>query len=487
MRGSRLYFERRLFALVAGAAIVGCLALSSRPVAASGRTVMVGGSLQAAVDAANPGDVLILRTATYAGPVTITRSGAAGIPITVQGAGVGKSILAGELRLRGNVAFWQIQDLDVDASGAGDGVRIEAAHDVSLRRLHLYGGAGYGVRIGSDTNNTLVEDSEIDHFSAGMADAHGVGIMTARNVTIRGCNIHHNSGDSIQVNTPDYPGYGRFASGILIEGNRLHEDRENGLDIKSTRGLVARDNQLWGFGAVSTSDGMAIQVQYDAQDISIVSNQVWGAVVGIEVSRGRKNGVAYPLAPRRVLIAGNLFHDLVAPTGATAASVASSGKFNIFLPIVQNSSADTGAGDSGNGSGIVVRGSVGVRVYNNTVLAAPRMGLYLASSGQGDYPSDLDVRNNVLQGGRDDLSYSFALDTITNLTIDYNHYVNSRVKHMALANWLALGYERHATSGDPRLDATRRPRADSPLRDSGVNLGLPFAGAAPDRGWGEIP
>jgi hypothetical protein len=456
------------------------------PAGATDRTIVVDGSLQAAIDAALPGDVLVLRATSYAEPLTLTRPGTAGQPITLKGSGIGKTVLNGTLRIRASAAFWHIQDLDVNAWGGGDGVRIDApAHDISLLRLHIYSGRGYGVRVGSDTANVRIEDSQIDHFDAGDADAHGIGIMTAANVTIRGCDIHHNSGDAIQVNTPDYPGYGRFASNILIERNTLHEDRENALDIKSTHGLSARHNRMWGYGAVSSSDGMAIQVQYDAQDITIVGNEVAGAIEGIEVSRGRKNGVAYPLAPRRVLIAGNLFRNLIGPAGAVD-EPAAQGAYRVMLPLALLRPDQASAGDGGRGTGIVIRASAGVRVYNNTVLGAPRIGLYLASSGKGDYPSTVDARNNVLEGADDDLALAFAPSAIAGLTVDYNHYVNGHADGGSMARWLAQGYEHHPSSGDPKLDASFHPRAGSPLLDSGVNVGLPFSGTAPDRGWGEL-
>jgi hypothetical protein len=455
------------------------------PVQARGaaRTIAVTGSLQAAVDAAQPGDVLILGANSYAGPITLGRAGTPSAPITLRGAGRGKTVLRGTLKLRAGAAFWRIEDLDIDAQGSGDGVRIEPlARDITLRRLHIHGGRGYGVRVGSDTTNLLIEASQIDHFSAGNADAHGVGIMTASNVTIRDCDIHHNSGDAIQVNTPDFPGYGRFASNILIERNQLHDGRENALDIKSTRGLTARANQMWGFDAVTTSDGMAIQVQYDAQDISIVGNHIWGALEGIEVSRGRKNGIAYPLAPRRVLIAGNLFQNLPPSNGNTARP---SGTHKLWVPLAIVRAANLGDGDGGRGSGIVIRASAEVRVYNNTILDSPRLGMYLASSGTGDYPSAVDIRNNVLDGGVDDLAFAFAPGVVAGLLVDYNHYANGRVNGASLKSWLALGYERHATAGDPELDTAFLPRDGSPLIDSGVDVGLSFAGTAPDRGWGE--
>jgi hypothetical protein len=442
--------------------------------AAGLRSTVVVGSLQAAVDAAIPGDILLLRQAVYAEQVTIRRSGTAAAPITLAGAGVGQSIVRGGLRLQG-AAFWHIQDLDVDATG--DAVRLEApAQDIQIQRVQFYNGHGYGVRVGNDTANVLIEDCAIHHFDAGTEDAHGIGIMTARNVTIRRCDIHDNSGDAIQSNTSDYPGYGRFASDVLIEHNLLHHNHENAVDIKSTHSLTARYNQMWGFTAVSSSAGMAVQVQYDAQNITIAGNQIWDATEGIEVSRGTKNGVVYPLAPQHVMIDGNLLHDIGIPHGEPGGN---SGRFHVYLPLTRN-----GHIDSGTGSGIIVRASTDVKVYNNTVLRAAQYGVYLATAG-GAHPSGVDLRNNVLEGGTDDLTWVGDPVAVTGLIVDYNHYVSRRIGGRSLDAWLARGYERHATSGDPQLDVAMLPRPDSVLHDSGIDVGLPFSGVAPDRGWGK--
>jgi parallel beta-helix repeat protein len=451
-----------------------------RSVHATSRTIHVTGSLQTAINAAQPGDVLTLQPRTYAEKITIKRAGTATAPITIQGAGRGVSVLRGKITFSEAAAFWVLQDVDVNVNGDDDAVRLNApTHDLILRRVHFYNGTGYGVRIGSDTTNVLIEECEIDRFDAGSRDAHGIGIMTASNITIRRCDIHHNSGDGIQTNTNDYPGYGRFASNILIENNRLHDNRENALDVKSTHGLTARNNQLWGYRVVNSSDGMAIQVQHDAQDIVIVGNQVWDSVQGIEVTRGSKNGTIYPAAPQRITIAGNLFHDLAGvPPGGGGGRRA----FVVFLPVVRG----TITSDPVTRIGIVVRGSSNVRVYNNTVFRGAQIGLLLAPSSNSEYPRAVDVRNNVLDGYQSDLALPFDPQKVTNLTVDYNHYVSGRVNNGALSTWLGKGYERHATSGDPDLDAALRPRSNSPLRDSGIDVGLPFSGSAPDRGWGEL-
>lgn len=432
-------------------------ALNAAPLAAQ-RSIPVGASIQAAINAAAPGDTLLLAAGVYRERITINSSGAAQAPITLKGAGVGTTTLIGTLRVQG--AFLALEDLTIDANGgSNDAVNIVApAHDVSLQRVHLHNGTGYGVRVGTDVARVLIESCKINNFDAGSRDAHGVGIMTAREVTIRDCDISATSGDAIQVNTPDYPGYGRVAQAIRIEGNRLHDTRENALDIKSTHGLVAHGNLIWGFRAVDSSDGMAIQVQYDARDITLTGNQIWSAVQGIEVSRGSKNSTPYPLAPSGVLIAGNLIRNLIP---------------NL-------------AGDSSSGSGIVVRSSSAVRIYNNTLLGVPGAGIYVGVSRSGDYPQRLDIRNNVMEGLSNDLAFTFAPQQLPGLIVDYNHYMSGRVSGGDVAAWQSAGYERNPTHGQAQLGPDARPLDGSPLRDSGTDVGLPFEGTAPDRGWGEL-
>lgn len=416
-------------------------------------------ALQAALAAARPGDTIELGAQTYSGDLRLTASGGPGAPITLRGAPEGGTKLAGTIRVEGS--FWTIQGIEVDAGGSSrDAIRLDTAvHDIAIRYVHLHNGRGYGVRVGNDVARVTIEDSTIEHFDAGDQDAHGVGIMTASEVVVRRCDIFATSGDAIQVNTPDYPGYGRAARNIVIEQNKLHHTRENALDIKSTHGIAVRNNLAWSFAAVDSSDGMAIQVQYDARDVQIVGNQIWAAVEGIEVSRGVKNGTPYPLAPQNVLIAGNLIHSLVADPN----------------------------GDSGSGSGIVVRTSTAVRLYHNTVLDVPGAAVYVSYSASGQYPQGLDIRNNVLGGAANDLSFNFDPKQAAGLIVDHNHYRGGRVSGGGLSRWLALGWERHATSGDPQVDpVSRRPRGASPLVDSGADLGMAFTGEAPDRGWGEF-
>jgi parallel beta-helix repeat protein len=423
----------------------------------SGTRVVGGSSIQDALDAAQPGDIILLEAKTYTADLKIERSGNPGAPIIIRGAGRGQTTLSGAIVISG-AAHVVVEDLDIDANSDDDAIRIEApAQFVTLQRLHLYSGSSYGVRIDTDVHDVLIQDSEINGFDAGSSDAHGVGIETASNITIRRCNIYGNSGDAIQSNTPDYPGYNRYASNIIIEDNDLHDNRENAVDIKSTHGIVVRNNRMWGTRVVSSSDGMALQIQYGAEDVTITGNQIWDAVQGIEITRGKKSGQEYPLAPKRVTIAGNLIHDIIAQ-----------------------------GSDSGSGSALIVRSSSDVKVYNNTVQRAAGAGLYISYSNENDLPGGVDVRNNVLDGATNDLYFARDPELFQGLVVDYNHYEHGTIRGDSLADWLLLGFERHPTSGDAGLSTAFLPLPASALIDSGADVGLPFSGAAPDRGWGEL-
>ncbi len=412
--------------------------------------------VQAALDTAQPGDTINVAAGTLKQNLVFRRPGRADAPITLRGAGADATIIQGSVRIQ--AAHIVIQSLAVDPDSDDDAVWLEAsAQNIYLQNLHLYGSKMYGVRIENAVQNVLIENSEINNFDAGDSDAHGIGIKTASNITIRGCNIHHNSGDAIQINTPDYPGYNRFASTILIENNDLHHNRENAVDIKSTHTAIVRNNRIWAVRVADSSDGMAIQVQYDAQDISILGNHIWDAVQGIEITRGNKNGKEYPVAPSRVLLAGNLIHDLVSE-----------------------------GSDSARGSGIIVRTSQDTKVYNNTIIRAAAAAVYLAYSAEDAIPTGIDLRNNVLHGNTNDLYLARNATLFPKLRVDFNHYVSGRVRGDSLTTWLALGYEQHATQGDPLLGEDFRPLPGSPLINSATDVGLAFSGAAPDRGWGEL-
>ena len=418
-------------------------------------------SISDQINAASPSSVITLEARTYSEDLIITHSGTSSSPITLRGAGIDQTIIHGRIVLTNSASSIVIEGLSIDASDSGeDGIRLTAnnAH-ITLRNLHLYDGKSsghYGIRVGDGSSDILIEDCHVHHFTGGGTDSHGIGIMAARNVTVRRCKIHDNQGDGVQSNTQDAGLSSPRASNILIEANEIYSNTENAIDIKSTLGVQVIGNTIYHYRPSGSSDGTAIQVQYGARDVVVSANTVWDAVQGLEVTRGRKNGSDYPEAPDQIKLHHNYFHDTVLDSAAS----------------------------TGSGNGITLRAGSNIQVYNNTFARIANTGLYLGKASS-EKASNVDVRNNVLQGAANDADFSDPASSTPNLIFDYNHYSTGKVDGKTLAHWLGQSVEKHASSGDPALDANGAPSAGSPLTDSGVNVGLPFSDSAPDRGWAE--
>ena len=421
-------------------------------------------SITEQIRAARPGSVITLDAQDYTERIDIETSGSADGPITLRGAGIDSTLIHGRISIRENVAHWIIENLSIDAHGAdNDAIHIYSnTQHLTLRNVQLYGGdkgGHYGIRVGNGASDVLIEDAHIHHFGDGGTDAHGIGIEAANNITVRRCRIHDNIGDGVQSNTSDdviTPPPPR-PSNILIEANQIYSNSENAVDIKSTLGIQIINNQIYHYRPSGSSDGTAIQVQYGARDVQIIGNDISDAVVGIEVTQGKKDGSVYPDTPSRVTIQHNFIHDTVTSSAAS----------------------------TGSGTAITLRAGSVYKIYNNTLAGIPTYGLYLGKADAAQ-PSDIDVRNNVLQGMLRDAEFSPAVADIAGLVFDHNHYTTGLIDKWSVSNWPAQGFETSPTSGDPHINTQGQPALGSPLIDTGVALGLRFTGSAPDRGWAEI-
>ncbi len=229
---------------------------------------------------------------------------------------------------------------ELNGGTAGAGVCVEGARDITVRNNHIH------------------------HFIKPADDAHGVAVVgPARNIVIRDNDIHHNSGDSIQCQ----PGSGP-ADGVLVEGNTLHDEGENGVDIKQCLRVTVRDNTLSGFPNTAirptgSSAGEAVVIHASARDIVIQGNAISRAGRGVSVLDGSTPA-------ENITVEGNLFQD------------------------IRNVPA-------GNGQGIRIEGARTVRVLGNIVEGTASYGLMLAADGRS--VTGLEVRNNVLRGGSQSL------------------------------------------------------------------------------------
>ncbi|ADO68793.1 right-handed parallel beta-helix repeat-containing protein [Stigmatella aurantiaca] len=421
-----------------------------------------------ALSLVRPGEAVFLGTGTYSERLKLEeRGGSADQVLTVKAAPGATPLFKGGsgsstpmIDVRG--AYWRIQGLTVDM--AGDKAfavfwRGKGAHHGVLRGSTLKNGTeGAGVSIAESASDVLIEGNEIHHFQKSGEDSHGVVVQTtARNVVVRGNDIHHNSGDGVQCLGPEGGATiaGTPFDNLLVEDNELHENRENGVDIKTCTHVTLRHNTLWGHRRTSTSAGEGMVIHLSASDVAVEDNVLRANGRGIVVG-----GVRVGAPPTRIIVRRNLV-------------------------------LDGDSSDGNDGLGIRVDTSTDVKVQHNTVWNMPGPCLVFGHGTSGPSKT-LDLRNNVLAGCGITLR---AGDDRSGVVMDSNLYFRSGGKavfrreseDLDLGEWQdASGLDAHSVEQAPAFtdvdseDFT--PGPDSPARDTGVTLGLPFCGQAPDRG-----
>ncbi len=136
-------------------------------------------------------------------------------------------------------------------------------------------------------------------------DIHGIKPDTGTSyLWIIGNNVHHNGGDAVQIGNANSAE--PWANHIYVGGNTLHEDRENGVDIKRSRDVIVSENTIYGYAPTSSSSGEATVTHNGAQRIWFINNVVRNSNTGIVCS----GADAY-------YVVGNVIHDIVHAAGTT--------------------------------------------------------------------------------------------------------------------------------------------------------------------------
>ena len=226
------------------------------------------------------GAVVELRGGPYqASRLTWRATGTAAAPVFVRG--VGTPVLAvGELRMQGS--YLVVEGVVVD----GGRVTMGPGDHLALRRSEVRGYApgGHSAAVAIEGTDVVVHANEIhrngDASGTAEEDVHGVKASTGdARVWIVDNHIHHNGGDAVQIGSSraDEP----WAEHVYIGRNHLHDDRENGVDIKQARDVVVSENQIHSYRPSSSSSGEAVVVHDDPERVWIVNNEVRDAARGV--------------------------------------------------------------------------------------------------------------------------------------------------------------------------------------------------------------
>jgi hypothetical protein len=192
--------------------------------AGSGSSEDPFGSIQSAIDAAQPGDVITIRPGTYSEALTTARNGAESSPIRLRAAeGRGSVVVTASGRVL-NVfhPYVIVEGLILDGQyGLSDTVKVgDGGHFFTLRDAEVRRSTRDLIDMAAP-HGVLIEDCLIHHAlnaANGRTDAHGIVAGAVRDLTIRRTEIHTFSGDGFQVDP------GRAApgwSGVTIEDSRI--------------------------------------------------------------------------------------------------------------------------------------------------------------------------------------------------------------------------------------------------------------------------
>jgi hypothetical protein len=214
-------------------------ALPADPQAPSPKPVANTAGLQAALAAAQPGDVITLADGTYQGPFTLAASGTAANPIVIRGAGTG-AVLDGNgcncnlLELSGS--FVHVERLTAQDALRGIRFKTEGTQGIVVRRVHVRD-VTIGMIGDPDQQDFYVCDNVVEgrlvwphvYGDDGGQHASDDGI----NVKGRGHVVCHNQivgfGDALKIEQDG-------ARGNDFYGNEVLSAYDNGIELDTSEG-----------------------------------------------------------------------------------------------------------------------------------------------------------------------------------------------------------------------------------------------------------
>lgn len=399
------------------------------PVFGGRYVIQNGAKIQPQLDQLQPGDTLLVRAGTYAESLSLPRSGRLGKPIVFMAyPGERPLILTGQNSISISVSYWVIDGFIFDhENGDSDAFRLRSDADfIIIRNCEIRNGQRDGIDIAAGASDNLIEYNVIHNFFKNGADAHGIvtnpGVLRlqVRNNTIYDC-----SGDCIQLYASDSDPISSYSKDLVISGNQFYTSlgtaSENALDFKGVDGCLVADNEMWGF------QNKTVVVQKGCRNLVFDANIIRDGERGIEF-RGEGGKTQ-----KNIVFRKNLLYNI-------------SDYYAVKFDAVDSVTF----------------------VHNTLAMVAPA-----AIRIEGDGIRGGLFKNNLLYAcGKPSIKATFDVD------FGYNGWFGTDAGDLAAAG--------DVSSSDPQfVDLAAGDfalRSGSPAIDRGTDVGLPYAGMAPDLG-----
>lgn len=220
-------------------------------------------SMQAAIDAANPGDTIEVYEGTYRENVEVSKQlillGIGWPVVNAGGCGSAISLLADGITLEGFVA--------TNAGGGMDaGIKVLSSHNVITGNVARDNGFS-GIGLAYNKNNTVTNNVAINNTG-------GIGLGSSRNNKIVG-NEASNNWIGITLLT---------SSENLIESNNATDNGDDGIYLYSSIKNIVRGNLV----QLSGDDGVYL---YSSDDSVITGNQICNNTDGIYIEKSKNTTI----------------------------------------------------------------------------------------------------------------------------------------------------------------------------------------------------
>nr|WP_281401080.1 right-handed parallel beta-helix repeat-containing protein [Amycolatopsis umgeniensis] len=277
----------------------------------SGRTLTVGPdgeypTVQAAADAARPGDNVQIAAGVHTGGLSIKTSGSPGEYITFYGQG-GTAVVNGRGGSRGLLALgnhsW-LRFVDMTFAGSrGFGAYADGAHDLIFRNFGINGSQDGGLVL-LDTADVVVDGCEIQGTNArGTSAAHEALTLGhgSRDIEVKHCRVHDNGEEGIDVKYTDN-------AGISIHDNASSNNRGPNIYVDTASDVEVYNNVASGTKN-DTKSGIALAVEDYTGNRALDNVRVYNNVSSGNAQAGLSFWVQSSGTMSDVRVVNNTFYD----------------------------------------------------------------------------------------------------------------------------------------------------------------------------------